>query len=144
VDEFRLKQIQEWAPVAANAVKSGIDSSDRFTAAEKPPTKQIIDLFFDMLLAGQSLGHLDMMVDVTKGPSGKHVILASVVTTDGKKADEILDLLPQARENWKVEKDVQTIGDSAIHKVDASAKFPRAIADFFGPSGIVYVATSPN
>lgn len=143
-DDFRRQQLNQWYPVALAAAQGAIDTSERFSAAEKGPAKEVARLFFDMLIAGDPLGRLDLFTDITVGASGKHVLLSGVVATDGKAADEIVKLLPQVQSGWKIVMDMETVGDTAIHLVDVAADVPRSLNDFFGPSGKVYVGTSPS
>jgi len=143
-DDFRRRQLNGWYPAARAASKDDVDTSQRFDEAEKEPAKQVVDLFFDMLVAGDAVGRLDLFADITVADSGTHTLVSGVVAQDGKAADAIVDLLPQVRSGWKVEKDLATVGDTVIHQVDVSADVPQAISDFFGPSGLVYVGTSPS
>ncbi|MGE3999662.1 MAG: hypothetical protein AB7I48_05555 [Planctomycetaceae bacterium] len=143
-DDFRRKQLKLWYPVALASAEGSIDTSKRFSDAEKGPAKKMAKLFFDMLIAGDPLGRLDLFTDVTAGSSGKHVMLSGVVATNGKAADEIVKLLPQVQAGWKIQMDLETLGDTVIHMVDVTADIPEAINNFFGPSGRVYVATSPT
>jgi hypothetical protein len=144
LDEFRRKQLEEWYPLAREAAKSSIDTSEDFTAAQKAPTKQATDLLFDMLIGGQELGRIDLYAEITKAGSAHHTLVGGIRTANGKTADEIVKLLPQIQEGWKVEMDAETVGDTAVHKVDASADIGKALTDFFGPSGVAYVGTSPD
>ncbi len=143
-DDFRREQLDAWYPVARAAAQGGIDTSERFTDSERGPAKQATDLLFDMLSAGNPLGRLDLFADITVADTGKHALVVGVVVADGKAADEIVKLLPQVREGWKVEMETDTVGDTAIHKIDVSAKLPKAMLTFFGESGLAYVATSPT
>ncbi len=143
-DDFRRAQLDAWYPVARAAAQGGIDTSERFTESEKGPAKQATDLLFDMLSAGDPLGRLDLFADITVADADKHAMVVGVVVADGKAADEIVKLLPQVREGWNVEMETETVGDTAIHKIDASARLPKAMLRFFGESGLAYVATSPT
>ncbi len=143
-DDFRRQQLDAWYPVARAAAQGGIDTSERFSDHEKGPAKQATDLLFDMLDAGDPLGRLDMFADITVADTGKHGMVVGVVAADGKAADEIVKLLPQVREGWKVEMETETVGDTAIHRIDVSEKLPKAMLTFLGESGLAYVATSPT
>ncbi|MBX3436955.1 MAG: hypothetical protein KF861_05660 [Planctomycetaceae bacterium] len=143
-DDFRRAQLTQWYPAALKAAQGSIETSDRFKANEKGPAKEVAQRFFDMLIAGDPLGKLDLFTDVRVGANGKHVFVSGVVAHNGKAADEIVKLLPQVQEGWKVQMDQETVGGTAIHYVDVSANVPQSINDFFGPSGKVYVATNAN
>ncbi len=143
-DDFRRTQLSAWYPAARDAAKDAIDKSEEFTDEERDPAKQAVDLLFDMFTAGDRIGRLDMFVDITKAESGKLGIVGGVLTNDGKAADEIVKLLPRVHQQWTVEMDTETIGQTAIHKIDVSKDTPKAIFDHFGDSGVVYVGTSPQ
>jgi hypothetical protein len=144
VDDFRRKQLDEWYPLAREAAKTNIDSSEDFTAAQKDPAKQATDRLFDMLIAGQELGRIDLFVEITAAGTSHHTLVGGIRTSNGKSADEIIKLLPQLQEGWKVQMDAETVGDTAIHTIDASANIGKALTDFFGPSGLAHVGTSPD
>ena len=141
-DDFRRAQLETWYPAARAAAKEAIGTSEEFTDEEREPAEKATDLVFDMLAAGDPLGRLDMFVDLTRAESGKLGIVAGVLTKDGKAADEIVKLIPELHSEWSVEMDTETIGSTAIHKLDVSKDTPKAIFDYFGDSGVVYVGTS--
>ncbi|MCA9026040.1 MAG: hypothetical protein KDA86_12605 [Planctomycetaceae bacterium] len=141
-DDFRRVQLDEWYPAARAAAKDKIDGSDEFAEEEREPAKQATDLLFDMLAAGDPLGRLDMFMDITRAESGKLGIVGGVRARDGKAADEIVKLIPKLHQEWSVVMDSEMIGDTAIHTLDVTNDTPKAIFDYFGDSGIVYVGTS--
>ena len=142
--EMRKRHLTEQYTLARPVAHEKIDANEQITTSEKAPAKQISDLFFDMLTAGIEVGRLDLYVDMTKSDSGEHVIIAAVRAQDGKQADEIVKLIPQAHKQWTVETDIETVGDTAIHGVNISEDLPQSVKDLFGPSGHVYVGTSPE
>ncbi len=141
-DDFRRTQLEDWYPAALAAAKEKIDTSEEFSDDEREPAKEAVDLLYKMLLDGDPLGRLDMFIDITRAESGKLGIVGGVLSGDGKAADEIVKLIPQIHSEWSVEMDTETIGQTAIHKIDVSNDTPKAIFDYFGESGVVYVGTS--
>lgn len=142
-DETRRRHLAElyehYRPVAHEKV----DVAENITSSEKEPTKKAFDLLFDMLTEGIEVGRLDLFVDMTQ-TENHHVIIAGVRAADGKKADEIVKLIPESHTAWAVEMDVDSVGGTAIHKVDISGDLPEALRDTFGDSGAVYVGTSAD
>jgi hypothetical protein len=140
-DQFLKEQLTEsyelYRPVAAEK----IDEAEMFTSEEKAPAKQIVELLIDMLTEGIEVGGLDLYIDMTKTEAGPHVIVAGVRAKDGKNADEIVKLIPQAFSDWKVELDIESVEETAIHKLDISGDLPESLKETFGDSGQVYIAT---
>ena len=148
--DLQKKQMAKTYELSRPVTHEKIDGEETITSEEKAPTKQISDLVFDMLTAGIEVGRLDLFLDMTVAEPGEgdahdvHVILVGVRAADGKVADEIVQLIPQAHTKWAVEMDVEQVGETAIHKVDVSGDLPQSIHDMFGDSGAVYVGTSTD
>jgi hypothetical protein len=143
-DEFLKEQLTESYELYRPVAHEQIDEAEMFTSEEKEPAKQIAGLLIDMLKEGIEVGRLDLYVDMTKTEAGPHVIVAGVRAKDGKKADEIVKLIPQAFSDWKSELEIETVEETAIHKIDLSGDLPQALVDTFGDSGMVYVGTSTD
>ena len=143
-NDMRKKQLKEnyelWRPV----IHDKIQSAKNITSAEKEPAEQAVDLVLDMMTAGIEVGRLDLYVDMTKTEAGPHVFVAGIRSADGKKADDVVKLIPQAHSAWSVEMDVEAVGGTAIHKVNLSKDLPTSIKEMFGDSGALYVGTSAD
>ena len=146
--DLQKQQLAKTYELSKPVTHEKIDGEETITSEEKGPAKQISDLVFDMLTEGIDVGRLDLFFDMTVAETGEeddpdtHVILIGVRAADGKKADEIVKLIPQAHTKWSVEMDVKSVGETTIHKVDISEDLPQSIRDTFGDSGAVYVGTS--
>ena len=141
-DDMRKRHLAELYELTLPVLHEKIDGSDGMASSEKEPAKQAVTLLFEMLTAGIELGKLDLFFDMTKTEAGPHVAIFGVHSADGKKADEIVKLIPKAHEAWTVEMDVESVSETAIHKIDISEDLPVALTETFGESGLVYVATS--
>src|SRR5690606_4264293 len=131
-DEFLKGQLSESYKLYRPVAHEKIDASETFTSEEKAPAKQISDLLIDMLTEGIELGRIDLAIDMTRTTAGPHVIVVGIRAADGKKADEIVKLIPQAFDAWKAEMDVETVEETAIHTLDLSGDLPQALIDTFG------------
>jgi hypothetical protein len=143
-DDFLKEQLTESYELYRPVAHEKIDEAEMFTSEEKQPAKQVSDLLIDMLTEGIDVGRLDLYIDMTKAEGGPHVIVAGVRAADGKKADEIVKLIPQAFSDWKAELDIETVEETAIHKLDLSGDLPQALIDTFGDSGMIYIGTSAD
>jgi hypothetical protein len=143
-DAFRKQQFAAWYEVVRPSVARQIEQHEDFSPDEKPGATQCANLIIDMLVAGIDMGRLDLAVDITRAASGKHVIVCGVRAADGKAADKIVELLPQARKQWKVQLNAHAVGETQIHEIDISGQTLESLVRFFGESHRVYVGTSAN
>ena len=104
---------------------------------------ETVNAFFDMLEAGTKDGLVDGFVEVRQDAAGKRIALAGNVTPDGTKMEKVLELFAQAKAGRSVERNVDKVGDVAIHKVNPAGEF-SALEDLFGKDVVIYVGTSPK
>ncbi len=126
----------------APVLQARLEAIESRNENEKAALQQIATQVIDMLVAGIEPGRLDLAADITASSSGHHTLLVAVAAKDGKAADAIVELIPQAHEGWLVEKDVDRAGDVTIHKIDVSKDTHQSLLKFFGPSGAIYVGSS--
>lgn len=131
------------------------DDSDALKAARK----KLLGLVYDQMVTGADQELISGFYEVRAADSGNSVA-AGVTTIDGLKVNEILDAFPDAIEGGSVEKDVEKIGEIAVHKVsvpELAAPFKKhlggvtdvyigveADAVYFagGPAGLELLKTS--
>src|SRR5690606_6162326 len=105
-DEIDNRQLAERYALSRSVVEEKNDGAEQMTSEEKEPAKQIANLLFDMLGEGIEVGRLDAYGDMTATQGGTHVVVAGIRAANGKKADEIVQLIPQANTDWSVELNV--------------------------------------
>jgi hypothetical protein len=147
LDEFMLAQLDKFYDQSQPVWKKKIADrlgKDGITEANVAARQQIADLFAAMLREGKSLGALDGFVEMTPTAAGMHTVLFGIRAADGNKAIDILKLIPEAVQGWQVELNVDSQGGAAIHKITLKANQPEAIKKFYGGTGELFVATSPE
>lgn len=144
LDDLLKKQFSESYELSHPVNHQKIDATEGLTDTQKAARKEINDYLFAMLDAGLELGAVDGVVEVTPQESGTHAFLFGIRSADGTKATEIVSLLPDAKQGWKTELDVDSEGEVKIHKLTITEAYPKALQDFFGQSGEFYVGTGPE
>lgn len=131
--------IELMRPVMQKRLADDANSS----AKEKAARQKAMTGFFDAMKESLSTPLLDAFIDVYP-TNGKHTIVMAVETSAQAKILEVVDTLEDVREAWKLEKNVDKVGDIAIHKLNLQEKTPQALLDFYGNSRAVYIAVSPK
>ncbi|MGH7199193.1 MAG: hypothetical protein ACREJB_01220, partial [Planctomycetaceae bacterium] len=121
------------------------DRQRDLTAEQRENSKQVANVFFDMVDGGTRGGLLDGFIEAYRNAEGKVTLYGAVHAPEGtdERALRILELLPKAKPARKVEMNFDKQGDVAIHKVTLAPDEHVEIQEFFGREP-VYVGTSPN
>ncbi|MFG0334405.1 MAG: hypothetical protein ACF8TS_13660 [Maioricimonas sp. JB049] len=127
--------------LARPVIHQQIDEDDEVKPEEKEPRKQIADLVLDMVTAGLQLPAVDGFVQITRD-GDLHTFVAGVRSADGTAVEKVIELVPQARDGWKSETNLETVGDVSIHRVTLKQGYPKALVEFFGDGGELYVGAS--
>ncbi len=128
--------------LARKALPESIDSNDRGTAEEKSARKEVVSNLLDVLTESiDKVPNLDAFIDIVP-VKDKHSVLMGVASTNAAKINQIIDLIPKAKNGWKIEKDLEKVGETSIHKLTFGEKKPKALTDFYGASNAVYFAVS--
>jgi hypothetical protein len=143
-DDLLKNQFSEIYELSQPVNHQKIDATEGLTDKQKEARKAINDHLFAMLDAGLQLGGWDGVVEVTPQESGTHNFLFGIRSADGTKAAEIMALLPDAKQGWNTELDVDSEGEVKIHKLTITQNYPKALQDFFGKSGEFFVGTGAN
>jgi hypothetical protein len=144
LDDLLKKQFGETYELSHPVNHQKIDATEGLTETQKAARKEIYDHLFAMLDSGLELGAWDGVVEITPQESGTHHFLFGIRSTDGTKATEIVSLLPDAKQGWKTELDVDSEGEVKIHKLSITEGYPKALQDFFGPSGEFFIGAGPE
>ncbi len=144
LDDLLKKQFRETYELSHPVNHQKIDATEGLTDRQKEARKAINDHLFAMLDSGLELGAWDGVVEVTPQESGTHHFLFGIRSVDGTKATEIVSLLPDAKQGWKAELDVDSEGEVKIHKLTITEGYPKALQDFFGQSGEFFIGAGPE
>ena len=144
LDELMTRQSADLYKLGRPVAEQRIDETADITAEQKAARKQIAGLLFDMLSAGLNIGKWDVALEVTPADGGTHTALIGLRTADGTSMTKIVELLPAADPAYKVELNVESAGDVAIHKVTVTRNYPKALQQFFGEVGEFYIGAGPE
>jgi hypothetical protein len=142
IDAMRKKNFTElWAKILPNSLER-IEKTE-LSADEKTGAKQLAEHILSMLALGSDAGVVDAFVEVTPA-NGKHTMVTGLKVPEGADLVKMLELLPKANTQQKLEKSVAKVGETDIHKLTLSNKYQAEFNDFFGNDGIVFIGTSPS
>ena len=146
VDALRVAHLKELYSTVRPVVEARIDKRPTIKEpAQKKAAKQAAGLLIDMLNEGLELGVADLFLDVRSAGDGKHTLICGVRSANGKKADELVKLLPQITVGRDVKLDIQKIGeDVSVHSVAIPKHRQEAFQKVFPGETMLYVATSKN
>ncbi|TXT35231.1 MAG: hypothetical protein FD138_1450 [Planctomycetota bacterium] len=120
-----------------------IDDSKTATAEQKVAMKAAAKVWYDMLQDGANEGVIDGLIEVSQAKDEKANLVFGLKAKDGTAVKGILEQLPQMDAAYKVQLDVEKVGDYAIHTIT----LPENDEDFellFGKGAAAYVAAGPK
>lgn len=144
LDEMLVRQMRELYGLLRPVVQQRIDKTENLTEDQKTARKEVSNILLDILTASLDLGKVDGVVEVTQQSSGKHTGVMAVCAAEGGRAAKIVELLPASDSAYRTEMNIDQAGQVDIHKVTVTEGYPKALQQFFGDSGEVYVGTGPD
>ena len=146
LDSVRVAHIQEFYKSVRPVVEAEIKKrpSASYSDAQKAATSTATNTFIDMLEAGLGLGVVDGFIDCHAVASGKNVLVCGIRTADGKKADELVKILPELKSEWQVKLDVHEHGNVKIHELTVPQSRLESFQKIFPDQTILYVGTSTD
>ncbi|QDU40831.1 hypothetical protein Mal4_51930 [Maioricimonas rarisocia] len=129
--------------LARPVIHQQIDEDEEVKPEEKEPRKQIADILLDMVTAGLQLPAVDGFTQITRD-GDLHTFVAGIRSADGTAVEKVIELVPQARAGWKSETNIETVGEVSIHRVTLKEGYPKALVEFFGDGGELYVGASKD
>lgn len=144
VDPMRSEHLKEFYKTVRPVLDAQIDKRATIKEADqKKAVKEAAGVLIDMLNEGVDLGVADLFLDLHSAGEGKHSMVCGARSADGKKADQIIKLLPRVNPGFTVKLDLQTIGDDvSVHSVTIPPKRVAAFQKLFPGETLLYVATS--
>ena len=146
IDPLRAGHLKAFYTTVRPVVESQIDKRGTLKDAEqKKAAKAAAGTLIDMLNEGLVLGTVDLFLDLHPAGDGKHTLVCGVRAADGKKADEIVKLLPSVNVGREVKLDIQKIGDDvSLHSIAVPERRKAAFQKLFPGETLMYVATSKD
>lgn len=142
LDAVRVAHIQEFYKSVRPILEAEIDKRGTYSDEQKTAQKQASTLFIDMLNSGVELGAVDAFIDAHAVSAGKNVLICGVRAKDGKKADEIVKILPKLKSEWQVKLDVHEHGGVKIHELTVPKARLESFQKIFANETVFYVGTS--
>lgn len=142
LDEFRQSSLLTAMPLYRAAADADIANSTK-SAEQKEAKKTASKLWFDMVEAEAKVGVLDALIEMSQANGEKSNLVGGIKAKDGHALKAILELIPKMNADYKVQLDVEKVGEVAIHSI----QIPENHEDFemiFGKGAPVFVATGPN
>lgn len=142
VDPGRKAAYQEIYKLAEPVFHQRIDDDTKASAEEKAARKELASLLTSLLTeCMDKVPAVDAFLDIVP-VKDKHAITLGVVSTNQAKMNQILEKLSAAKTGWKLELNVEKVGDTSIHKLSFGSKPPQSLTDFYGDANFVCFATS--
>ncbi len=146
LDKLREAHLKEFYKTVRPTLELQIDRRVTFkTAEQKKAVKAASNILIDMLNDTIALGVADLFMDLHSAGNGKHTLVCGARVADGKKADEIVKLLPHVNASRDIKLDMQKIGDDfSVHSVGIPDHRKAAFQKLFPGEQTIYVATSKD
>lgn len=144
LDTLRSEHLKEFYKTVRPTLELQIDRRATLkTAEQKKAVKEASNILIDMLNDTVALGVADLFMDLHSAGDGKHTFVCGARVANGKKADEIVKLLPKVNASREVKLDIQKIGDDVtVHSVGVPDHRKAAFQKLFPGEQTIYVATS--
>lgn len=143
LDGFRKSNLLGAMPLFRASTDAKIAISKGYTDDQKAARKQAWNVWFDMLTDGINEGVVDGLVEVSQATGEKANLLFALKAKDGATLKGILEQLPKINDGYKVQFDVEKVGEYSIHTV-ATPDTKEDVELLFGKGAPIYVATGPK
>lgn len=143
LDGFRKSNFLGAMPLFRASADAKIAASKVHTDDQKAARKQAWKIWFDMLEDGANEGVLDGLVEVSQATGEKANLVFALKAKDGNAVKGILEQLPKINDGYKVQFDVEKVGDYAIHTL-AIPDTNEDVELLFGKGVSVHIAAGPK
>lgn len=144
IDALRVGHLKDFYTTVRPIVDARIDNRATLKEADqKKAVKEAAGILIDMCVEALQLATADLFLDVRPAGEGKHTLVCGVRVANGKKADELVKLLPRVNAGREVKLDIQKIGeDVSLHSVAVPERRLAAFQKLFPGENLIYVGTS--
>lgn len=143
LDTFRRSSFLGGLPLYRAASDARVEASQGYTSEQKVARKQAWKIWFDMLEEGANEGVLDGLVEVSQTAGETANLLFALKAKDGTAVKGILEQLPKINEGYKVQLDVEKVGEYSIHTL-TTPDTNEDLQALFGKGAPIYVASGPK
>ena len=143
LDGFRQTSFLGGLPLFRASTDARVEASKGYTSEQKVARKQARKILFDMLQDGANEGVIDGLIEVSQAAGEKANLVFAMKAKDGTVVKGILEQLPKINDGYKVQFDVEKVGDYVIHTL-AIPDTNEDVELLFGKGTPVYVAAGPK
>ena len=115
LDGFRQASFLGGLPLFRASADARVEASKGYTSEQKVARKQARKILFDMLQDGANEGVIDGLIEVSQVAGEKANLVFAMKAKDGTVVKGVLEQLPKINDAYKVQFDVEKVGDYAIH-----------------------------
>ena len=115
LDGLRKSNLLGAIPLFRASSDARVEASKGYTSEQKVARKQAWKVWYDILTDGVNQGVVDGLVEVSQATGEKANLLFALKAKDGTAVKGILEQLPKINDGYKVQFDVEKVGDYAIH-----------------------------
>lgn len=146
IDQLRADHLKEFYKTVRPVMEAKIDERPTLKEADqKAAAKEGAGILLDILVDAIQLGSVDLFMDLSPAGDGKHTFLCGGRVMNGKKADDIVKLLPRINTAREVKLDSEKIGDDvSLHVVMVPERRQAAFHKLFPGHNEIFVATSKD
>ena len=141
--EASLANFREVYKLSPTVIKQKIEAKADLSADEKAARSGAVDAGMDALLKSLDTGVLDLFVDVAPSNDKLHTFVLGTRSVDNRaQIETLVGHLGKVKAGWSSKQNIETIGETKFHSFTVTNP-PKALVDFYGSDGTVYVAAGP-
>lgn len=144
IGETSLKNLKDVYTLSPTVIKQKIDADAKLSAEEKAARSGAVDSGMESLVKSLDTGVLDLYVDIAPANDKTHTFVLGARSVDNRaQVETLVGHLAKVKAGWSSKLNIETVGETKFHSFTVSNP-PKALVDFYGGDGTVYVAASPT
>ncbi len=145
LDAIRIDQLKGYSILLRPILAAQIDAHATIEShQQKDALKHATSLVMDMIEAGTDLALVDAFAECFTSSSSKNVLVCGIRAANGKKADEIVKLIPSIWPECHVKANAHEHADISIHEVTFAKRDLAMFQSVFDGESVFYVGTGRN
>ena len=136
-----LKEVYQHSPTV---LKQKIEADTALTPEEKVARVGAVDAGMEALNRSLDIGTIDVFLDIAPSEGPHHSYVLGMRSADNRaQIEALVGHLGKVRTGWSSKVGLETIGETKFHSFTV-VNPPKAMLDFYGGDGTVYVAAGPD
>ena len=138
---INLSRIYELAPTV---IKQMIEKDATLSPEQKAARSMIADASLEALNKSLEMRTIDLYLDIAPSEGTNHSFVLGMHSVDNRaRLETVVDQLGKIAEGWSSKINFEVVGETKFHSFTV-AKPPKALLEFYGGDGTVYVAAGPE